>query len=100
MKLGFPRSLWVIAACLGFFLAATAQSSQNLAACRNGWASCDRSVLTLLEAHQLALADHQRNVVDCRNGWQSCDASKLTPEEAGALAVFAHQHNYAGCMNA
>lgn len=78
-----------------------AQSSdraQNLADCRNGLGTCDRSQLSESELADATLAAHLRNVTDCRTGFDACDHSKLSEPEAIALAVAQHQKNVSNCM--
>jgi len=93
---------WVHVAWLSLLsvslLAGTPDPAANLAACKNGAPSCDRSRLTLLEVTQVALARHARNVANCRSGLSSCDPWNLTDAEAIAVAVTAYDRNVANCM--
>jgi hypothetical protein len=53
--------------CPVVVLAGAPDAAANLSACKNGWSSCERSRLTLVEMTEVARADHARNVGDCRN---------------------------------
>src|SRR6202008_1529743 len=103
MKARVRKYLWAQAACLSLCLSpilAFAQSSdpsQNLAACKAGRDSCDRSKLSQSEATEVRLAAHMRNVTNCRDGYESWDRSKLSEPETIALAVADHQRNGTNC---
>jgi hypothetical protein len=103
MKINRSKYLWAQVACLSLWpVLLCAQSSdlaQNLADCKNGWESCDRSRLSESESADVARFEHRRNVASCRNGYDSCDRSKLTEPEAIALAVADHQQNVSNCKN-
>src|SRR5260370_33731087 len=96
MKLTNQRLLLAVLGCLSLpCLLASAQATdrdQNLSACKNGWGSCDRSVLTQPEAMEVAAAEHRRNLPDCRNGGESCDHPQFTRAEARALAECTPEH--------
>jgi hypothetical protein len=93
----------ILSACFGFWpillVAQPSDATQNLADCKNGWESCDRSKLNKSEFADVAHAEHRREVSNCRNSFQSCDRSKLTPQETIALALADHQQNVADCKN-
>src|SRR5260370_23355658 len=97
MKLTNQRLLLAVLGCLSLpCLLASAQATdrdQNLSACKNGWGTCDRSLLTPPEAMEVAAAYHRRHLPHCRNGWASRDPSHLTRAEALALARFTPQHD-------
>jgi hypothetical protein len=101
MRVTLRKCLWAQVACLSLWpVLALAQSSdlaQNLADCKNGRETCDRSKLNQSESADVALAGHGRNVSNCRNGYDFCDHSKLTEPEAVALAVADHQRNVSNC---
>jgi len=86
MRVTLRKCLLAQVACLSLWpVLAFAQSSdlaQNLADCKNGRETCDRSKLNQLESADVALAGHVRNVSDCRNGYDFCDHLKLTEPEA------------------
>jgi hypothetical protein len=101
MKINFSQYFWLQIACLSLLpIPAGAQSSdlaQNLADCKNGRESCDRSRLSESGLAEVALSRHQRDVANCRNGYNSCDRSKLSESEAIALAVADHKQNVSNC---
>ena len=78
-----PVLALVACATLGASLVhATTPDPTNLAACRIGLSSCDRSRLTLLEMSELAREARARNLSNCRNGHKPCDQGKLSSGEA------------------
>lgn len=62
--------------------AAPPDPAANLSACKSGWSSCERSLLTPIELTAVTLAEHARNLSLCRSGLSSCDQSQLTEAEA------------------
>jgi hypothetical protein len=50
-----------------------------------GYGLCDRSVLTLEEAKQVAGAEYRRNLLACETTLGLCDKSLLSPAEADRL---------------
>src|SRR6478735_651678 len=103
MNNDFSSYLWVPIACLCLWpVCLSAQSSdiaQNLADCKNGWGTCDRSRLSESESAEVALSEHRRDVANCRNGYDSCDRSKLSEAEVIALAVADHRQNVSDCTS-
>src|SRR5260370_2695559 len=97
MKLTNQRLLLAVLGCLSLpCLLASAQATdrdQNLSACKNGWGSCDRSVLTQPEAMEVAAAEHRRNLSDFRNGCEAFEHAQFTPADARPVARFTHEHN-------
>jgi hypothetical protein len=85
MKVSLRKCLWVQVACLSLWpillFAQSPDLAQNLADCKNGWETCDRSKLSPSESDAVALARHGRNVSNCRNGYNPCDRLKLTQQE-------------------
>jgi hypothetical protein len=77
---------------------ALADHKRNLADCRMGAASCDRSKLTPAEDNALTVVWHQHNVSDCMEGWGACDRSKLTPSEANGVAEAERRRNISNCI--
>src|ERR1043166_6951076 len=69
----------------------------NVAACRNGWGSCDRSKLTAAEVIALAVADHAQNLSQCKSGLGKCDHSRLTPSEENEITAAVRQRNLYDC---
>ena len=69
----------------GTLLAQQSDHEDNLWACKNGFGSCNRSDLTDLESHDIAVSLHQRNVAACRAGETSCDRNQLTALETEAV---------------
>jgi hypothetical protein len=98
MKINPSKYRWAQIACLSLWpILMCGQSSdraQNLADCKNGMESCDRSRFELTD---VAHSQHVQNVTNCRNGYDSCDRSKLTEREAIALAVADHERNVSDC---
>jgi hypothetical protein len=88
-------------ACLSLLpvplFAGTDDPAANLSACKNGWKSCERSRLTLLEMTEVALAGSARNVSNCKSGRNPCDRWKLTKAEAIATAVATYDRNVSNC---
>ena len=88
MKTSTRRYLGAQIACITLWpvlvIAQSSDLAQNLSACKNGWASCDRFKLTQTESEAVAVTSHQREVSNCRNNFSSCDHSKLTGPEAAA----------------
>lgn len=82
MRTSLRRYLGTQIACITLWpvlvIAQSTDLAQNLSACKNGWASCDRSKLTRTESDAVAVASHQREVSKCRDNFSSCDRSKLT----------------------
>ena len=100
MKVGLRKCFAPVAYLSLWPILAFAQSSdlaQNLADCKAGRDSCDRSELSQSETTDVALAVHRQNVVNCRDGYNSCDRSKLTEPERIALAVAYHRRNVSDC---
>jgi len=101
MKVSLRKCFGVSVGCFSFWsILAFAQSSDltsNLANCKAGRETCDRSKLSQSEATEVAVAVHRQNVVNCRNGYHSCDRSKLTEPETIALAVADHERNVSDC---
>jgi hypothetical protein len=101
MKVSFRKCFGAQIACLSLWpilaLAQSSDLSQNLADCKAGRDTCDRSRLSQSQATDVALAAHGRNVVDCRNGFGSFDRSKLSEPETIALEVADHQRNVSDC---
>src|SRR5689334_21094515 len=101
MKISQQKCLWGQIACLILWpILLSAQASdlvQNLADCKNGRETCDRSRLTQAQSVEVARADQQRNLSNCRDGVEACDHSKLSEREATALAVADYQHNVSNC---
>lgn len=99
MRLAAP--IWVHVACLSLLavplFAGTRDPAANLSACKNGWTSCERSWLTLVEMTEVTLAGRARNVSNCRNGRNPCDQGKLTKGEAIATAIAVHDRNASNC---
>jgi hypothetical protein len=97
VKFSLLKRFGVLSACFGFWtillVAQSSDATQNLADCKNGWESCDRSRLSQSEFADVARAEHHRDVSNCRNSFQSLDRSKLTPQETIALALADHQQN-------
>jgi hypothetical protein len=58
---------------------------RNLWECLMGYGLCDRSVLTLEEAKQVAGAEYRRNLLACETTLGLCDKSLLSPAEADRL---------------
>src|SRR5260370_39498367 len=98
MKLTNQRLLLAVLGCLSLpCLLASAQATdrdQNLSACKNGWGSCDRSVLTQPEAMEVAAAVDPPNHSDFRDSWEACDYAKLTQADASALCLLSHEPNF------
>lgn len=96
-----PARIWAHVAWLSllpvFLFAGPLDPAANLSACKNGWPSCERSRLTLVEMTEVALAGHMRNVSNCRNGLNPCDQWKLTKVEAIAVAVAVYDRNLSNC---
>jgi hypothetical protein len=103
VKSTLRKCFGALVACLSLWpILAFAQSSdlaQNVAECKAGRDTCDRSKLSQSEATDVALAAHFRNVVNCRNGYDPWERSKLTEPEAIALAVADHQRNVSDCTD-
>src|SRR6266568_2519962 len=89
MKVSIPRYLCALVVCLSFpHIPAFAQSLEyegNLAACTNGWESCNHSKLTQPEAGALVVAERERNYTPCLQGYGYCDRARLTPSEASGI---------------
>ena len=75
MKATLQKCLLAPVACLSLWpILAFAQASdpvQNLADCKAGGESCDRSRLSPSQLSDVAFARHGRNISDCRNGYDS-----------------------------
>src|SRR5438477_2673119 len=101
MRIYPSKYLLVPVACMSLWpiilFADPSDRAQNLADCKSGWETCDRSKLSQSESADVALSDHRRDVANCRNGYDSCDHSKLTRREAVALAVADHERNGSDC---
>ncbi|HZY30388.1 MAG TPA: hypothetical protein VFF86_01980, partial [Candidatus Methylomirabilis sp.] len=97
------RRMWACAAWLSLWpvvvLAAAPDTASNLSACKNGWSSCERSRLTLVEMTEVARADRARNLRDCRNGMSSCDRSRLSNAEMIAVEVARYDRNVSNCRS-
>jgi hypothetical protein len=102
MKVSLLKCFWVQVVCLSLvpilgFAQSSSDLAQNLEACKNGLADCDRSRLTQAQSADVARGDQQRNLSNCRDGVDSCDRSKLSEREATALAIADHQRNVSDC---
>jgi hypothetical protein len=86
MNISLRNCLGKQVACLSLWpILAFAQSSDlssNLANCKAGHDTCDRSKFSQSEATEVTLVVHRQNVVNCRNRYDSCDRSKLTAPES------------------
>ena len=93
--------IWVpiawLSLCPVLLSAGTPVPAANLSACKSGWSSCDRSLLTLEEMTAVANVERARNVSNCRSGQSSCDKWKLTEPEAIAVAVAVYDRNVSNC---
>ena len=100
MRVNVSKHRFMQLACLSFWpilLCAQSSDVQNLANCKNGWETCDRSRLNASQSAEVAASEHRRDVAKCRNGYDSCDRSKLSESEAISLAVADHQRNVSDC---
>src|SRR6266699_2847915 len=96
-KSRLPAPIWGYVAWLSLLpvslLAGTPDPAANLSACKNGWPSCEASLLNPVEVTEVAAAKRARNAWNCRNDVGSCDRSKLTEAEGIAVAVSAYDRN-------
>jgi hypothetical protein len=58
-----------------------ASDARNLAACLNGYLTCDKKLLTDDEREQVQASDIRRNLAACLNGYLTCDERLLTRDE-------------------
>jgi hypothetical protein len=75
----------------GILFAQTSEPNNNLEACKSGFQSCDRTLLTDQQSDELRSDTHRRTVADCRAGIGLCNQSALTEPETIALAIANHQ---------
>ena len=61
-------SLMMSLICFAALMSAQSPNhEQNVFACKNGWDSCDRTVLTQTDKDEVAAAKHQQNISDCKS---------------------------------
>jgi len=72
---------------------------QNLFACKSGFDSCDRSVLTQTDKDEVTAAKHQQNISECKSAWTSCDRSTLSAAEMAQVAIAVHQTMISNCWS-
>jgi hypothetical protein len=72
---------------------------QNLAQCLNGYATCDRSLLTPDQTEQVHRSDLSRNLQACLNGYATCDRRLLASDQTEQVHRSDLSRNLQACLN-
>ena len=95
----FGHILMLLVCCAGSALAQSPDPEQNLFACKNGWDSCDHSVLTQTQKNNVVAAKHEQNIADCKDTWSSCDRATLSVAEQADVSAAVRQNMVSDCWN-
>lgn len=86
-------------ACLGLgqTLPATDSGNQNVRDCLDGFATCNRSLLTEAQASEIAELKYDENLRGCLTGYYPCDVTSLTARDAEKVAQVQRRRNLLAC---
>ncbi len=91
--------LMFLVCCAGSSLAQSPDQEQNLFACKNGWDSCNHSILTETQKSDVVAARHEQNIADCKDAWASCDRSTLSAAELADVSASVRLNIMADCWD-
>jgi hypothetical protein len=85
-----------VVATLSLFVSVNAYAD-NLSNCKEGYSTCNKSLLSDSELDTVKQLELARNVFACRQGFSTCNQSLLNETDKEAVRVATASRNYAAC---